>query len=158
MAQLAFLPGAGGSASFWKPVAARLADLGPVQLFGWPGFGDFPADPNIRSLEDLFHWFLQRLSKGANHVIAQSMPGVPNWFLEDRTDFTDRLAEIRAPTLLVWSDADPISPLAISRFLAERMPRARGVTVRGGTHAFANERPDEVAALIRSHLSQGYVR
>jgi pimeloyl-ACP methyl ester carboxylesterase len=200
MAQLAFLPGASGSASFWKPVADRLGDLGPAQLFAWPGFGDTPPDPNIRSLDDLFHWFLGRLAAGTNHVIAQSMGGIlavrlaiehpdrvaslvlvatsggvdvarlgaadwrpgyssafpaaPRWFLEDRTDLTERLFEIRAPTLLVWSDADAISPLAVCRFLAERIPRASAAIVRGGTHAFANERPDEVAAHIRSFYSQ----
>jgi len=80
------------------------------------------------------------------------LPGVPRWFVEDRTDFTDRLAEIGAPTLLVWSDSDPVSPLAVSRRLAERIPNARQVTVRGGSHAVANERPAEVAALIRAFV------
>ena len=198
MAHLVFLPGAGGSASFWQPVADQLADLGVVHIFGWPGFGDVPADSNIRSLDDLFHWFLKRLPPGASHVVAQSMggivavrlaldhpdrvvslvlvatsggldvaqlgaadwrpeyvaslPGLPKWFVDDRTDFTERLAEIRAPTLLLWSDADPVSPLSIARFLAERIPRARLAIVRGGAHAFAQERADEVASLIRSHL------
>jgi|SRR5215831_1990956 len=199
-AQLVFLPGAGGSASFWRPVADQLVDLGAGHVFGWPGFGDVPADSSIRSLDDLFHWLVKRLPPGASHVIAQSMggvlavrlaldhpdrvaslvlvatsggvdvarfgaadwrpeyvaslPGLPRWFLEDHTDFTLRLAEIRAPTLLVWSDADAVSPLSIGRFLAERIPRARLVIVRGGAHAFANERADEVGSLIRSHFNQ----
>ena len=42
---------------------------------------------------------------------AAILPDVPTWFADDRTDLTDRLAEIRAPTLLVWSDADPIAAL-----------------------------------------------
>jgi pimeloyl-ACP methyl ester carboxylesterase len=76
-----------------------------------------------------------------------------HWFVDDRTDFTDRLTEIRAPTLLVWSDADPISPPAVAHRLAGRIPNTRMVTVAGGSHAFANERPDEVASIIRSHLA-----
>jgi len=198
VAHLVFLPGAGGGASFWRPVADKLADLGAVHVFGWPGFGDVPADSSICSLDDLFHWLVKRLPSGASHVVAQSMggvlavrlaldhpdrvaslvlvatsggvdvarlgatdwrpeyvaslPGLPRWFLEDHTDFTLRLAEIRAPTLLVWSDADAVSPPSIGRFLAERIPRARLVTVRGGAHAFANERADEVGSLIRSHF------
>jgi pimeloyl-ACP methyl ester carboxylesterase len=153
---LLFLPGALGSASFWRPVADRLADLGQVHVFGFPGFGGLPADPGIKSLDDLFGWLVERLPPGASHVIAQSMGGVlatrlalerpervarlalvatsggvdvarlgaaewrrdyralqpdlPTWFIDDRTDLTDRLAEIRARTLLVSSDADPISP------------------------------------------------
>jgi len=198
MPELVFLPGAGGSAAFWRPVAAKLAELGPVHLFGWPGFGDVPADPGIHSLDDLFQWFLRRLPKGPSHVIAQSMggilavrlalehpdrvaslvlvatsggvnlrrfgaadwrpdyvselPRVPRWFVKDRTDFTDRLGEIRVPTLLVWSDSDALSPLAVSHFLAERIPNAHEVTVSGGSHAFANERSVEVAALIRASV------
>jgi pimeloyl-ACP methyl ester carboxylesterase len=196
---LVFLPGAGGSASFWRPVADRLTDLGPVHVFGFPGFGDVPADPGITSLDDLFGWLVERLPPGASHVIAQSMggvlaarlalerpervarlvlvatsggvdvarlgaaewrheyraamPDVPTWFVDDRTDLTDRLGEIRARTLLVWSDADPISPPSVAHLLAGRIQGARIVTVAGGTHAFASERPEEVAAIIRSHLA-----
>jgi pimeloyl-ACP methyl ester carboxylesterase len=198
MPPLVFLPGAGGSASFWRPVADRLEDLGPVHVFGYPGFGGVPADPGVKSLDDLYRWVVERLPPGSSHVIAQSMGGVlaarlaverpervarlvlvatsggvdvrrlgaaewrdeyrallptaPSWFVDDRTDLANRLAEIRAPTLLLWSDEDPISPRSIARFLAERIARARIVTVAGGTHAFASERPDEVASIIRSHI------
>jgi pimeloyl-ACP methyl ester carboxylesterase len=153
MPPLVFLPGAGGSASFWRPVADRLADLGRAHIFGYPGFAGVPGNSSVESLNDLFSWLVERLPPGPSHVIAQSMggvlaarlaierpervarlvlvatsggvdvarlgavewrddyraalPDVPTWFLDDRTDLTDRLAEIRAPTLLVWSDADP---------------------------------------------------
>jgi pimeloyl-ACP methyl ester carboxylesterase len=199
MPPLVFLPGAGGSASFWRPVAERLADLGPVHVLGYPGFGDVPAAPGVRSLDDLFGWVVARLPAGASHVVAQSMGGVlaarlaierpehvarlvlaatsggvdvarlggaewrheyraerpdaPSWFVDDRTDLTDRLSEIRARTLLLWSDADPVSPPSVAQLLARSIPGARIVTVAGGTHAFANERPEEVAAIIRSHLA-----
>lgn len=199
MPPLVFLPGAVGSASFWRPVAEKLADLGEVHVFGFPGFGGVPAEPGIRSLDDLFRWFVERLPPGPSHVIAQSMggvlairlsleqpervarlvlvatsggmdvarlgaaewrheyraslPDVPGWFVDDRSDLASRLSEIRARTLLLWSDADPISPPSVARFLAGRIPGARIATVAGGTHAFANERPDEVAAIIRSHLA-----
>ncbi|HEX9401159.1 MAG TPA: alpha/beta fold hydrolase [Anaeromyxobacter sp.] len=199
MPALVFLPGAVGRASFWRPVADRLVDLGPVHVFGYPGFGDAPADPHVRSLDDLFGWLVDRLPPGPSHVIAQSMggvlatrlalerpervarlvlvatsggvemgslggaewrpgyraslPDVPSWFIDDRTDLSDRLGQIRARTLLLWSDADPISPPSVGRFLAERIPGARILTIAAGTHAFASERPDEVASAIRSHLA-----
>ena len=81
-----------------------------------------------------------------------ALPDAPAWFVDDRTDLTDRLGEIRAPTLLLWSDWDPVSPAAVGRFLAERIPGARLAFVRGGSHIFAYERPDEVATLVREHL------
>jgi poly(3-hydroxyoctanoate) depolymerase len=76
MPPIAFLPGAGGKASFWAPVAERLADLGPALLLGWPGFGDAPPDPEVRSLADLAAWTLERLPPGASDLVAQSMGGV----------------------------------------------------------------------------------
>jgi pimeloyl-ACP methyl ester carboxylesterase len=200
MGSLVFLPGAGGSASFWRPVADRLADLGRTLLFGYPGFGDCPAEPAIRSLGDLFGWLLEQLPAEPSHVIAQSMGGVlavrmaierpelvsrlvlvatsggvdvarlggaewrheyrasrptaPSWFADDRTDLTDRLGSIRARTLLLFSDADPISPPSVAHFLAEHIPDSRVVMVAGGAHAFANERPDEVASILRKHLAE----
>ena len=84
----------------------------------------------------------------------ESRPGAPSWFVDDRTDVTDALGKIRARTLLLWSDADPISPLSVAHFLAERIPDSGIVTIPGGTHAFACERPDEVASIIRAHLAQ----
>src|SRR5262249_18094286 len=75
-AQLVFLPGAGGRVSFWRPVADQLADLGSVQVFGWPGFGDVPAHATTRSRHDPCHWLLARLAEGSSHVIAQAMGGI----------------------------------------------------------------------------------
>jgi pimeloyl-ACP methyl ester carboxylesterase len=80
-------------------------------------------------------------------------PDVPRWFVDDRTDLTARLGELRAPTLLVWSDADPVSPLSVGRFLEQHIPGARLATFAGGGHAFAQERPEEVAAALRRHLT-----
>ena len=200
MPPLVFLPGAGGRSSFWRPVADRLADLGPAHVLGWPGFGDVPADATVDSLAALYRWLLERLPNEPSHVIAQSMggvlavrlamdhpervarlvlvatsggldlaqfgaadwrpeyllsvPGAPDWFVNDRTDLSGRLGAVKARTLLLWSDADPVSPPSVGRALATRIPNARLVTIAGGAHGFANERPDEVAAAIRAHLAE----
>jgi pimeloyl-ACP methyl ester carboxylesterase len=199
MPNLVFLPGAGGRANFWKPVADRLSDLGPAHLVAYPGFGDVPADPSLGSLDDLYRWVLARLPSGRCHLIAQSMggalaarlavevpgrvdrlvlcatsggvdvrrlggaewrpefraarPEVPSWFEDDRTDLTARLGAIRAPTLLLWSDADPVSPLAVARTLAARIAGSRLHVIRAGSHTFASERPEEVVPAIRQHLA-----
>jgi pimeloyl-ACP methyl ester carboxylesterase len=76
MPTIVYLPGAGGAATFWQPVAERLADLGPAVRFGWPGFGDEPRDDRIRSLRDLVGWTLARMPPGASDLVAQSMGGV----------------------------------------------------------------------------------
>src|SRR5919198_6525021 len=84
-----------------------------------------------------------------------SLPQAPPWFADDRSDLAPRLGSIRAPTLLLWSDADPVSPLAVADVLAARIPGARRAVVRGGSHVFAEERPGEGAAIIRAHLAGG---
>jgi pimeloyl-ACP methyl ester carboxylesterase len=195
-----FLPGAGGRADFWRPVAERLADLGPARLLGYPGFAGVPADPGVASLDGIMPWLLARMAPGPSHLVAQSMggvlairlaleapervsslvlvatsggvdvaalggtdwrpdyrrelPGVPDWFAADRTDLSARLGELRVPTLLLHSDADPICPPKVAEHLASHIAGARRICVRGGTHMFGEERPDEVAQAIRDHLER----
>ena len=48
-----FLPGAGGSAGFWKPLAERLPGGAERRFFAWPGLGDEPPDPAVRGIDDL---------------------------------------------------------------------------------------------------------
>jgi pimeloyl-ACP methyl ester carboxylesterase len=193
-----FFPGASGRKDFWAPVAERLADLGPAELLGYPGFGGVPPEPGIGSLGELFDFLLGRLPPGPCHVVAQSMggvlaarlaiehpgrvgrlvlvatsggvdvaklggaewrqeyraslPDVPRWFEEDRTNLTAELGRIRAPTLVVSGDADPVSPVAVGELLAAHIPGARRVVVPGGTHMLAVERADEVSEVLRAFL------
>lgn len=79
-------------------------------------------------------------------------PHAAPWIWEDRLDFTDALSAIRAPALLLWGGADPLSPPTVGRRLAALLPDARLHVVPGGTHAVARDRPDEVAALVAEHL------
>lgn len=81
-----------------------------------------------------------------------ALPGVPPWFHTDRTDLSARLGEVRARTLLLWSDADPISPLAVGRLLQARLPEARLAVFPGGDHLFAEQRAPEVAEVVRRFL------
>jgi len=79
-------------------------------------------------------------------------PTLPDWFMTERTDLTGRLRELTMPVLLLWGDADPISPVAVGRKLAELLPRAELVIVKGGTHDLAFERAGEIIPYIEKHL------
>ena len=83
----------------------------------------------------------------------QRNPDLPSWFLDEREDLTERMREIRIPVLLLWGDADPISPVAVGRRLAELLPRAELVVFAGGTHDLALERAAEIAPHIDRHLA-----
>ena len=50
------------------------------------------------------------------------MSHVPDWFVVDRTDITARLPTLRAPTLVLYGDQDPLCPEGVARFLASRIP------------------------------------
>ncbi|HEX4334368.1 MAG TPA: alpha/beta fold hydrolase [Polyangiaceae bacterium] len=79
-------------------------------------------------------------------------PTAPRWLVNDRTDLSDRLTSVVAPTLLILGDRDPIAPVAIGTHLQEHLPDARLEIVPGATHDIEDEAPDVVAALIEAHL------
>jgi pimeloyl-ACP methyl ester carboxylesterase len=197
MAKILFLPGAGGSADFWKPVAKLLPAEWPWHHFGWPGLGHQPHDPAITGVGDLVQLVMAKMDEPVD-LVAQSMGGViaariaierpdlvrrlvlcvtsggvnmaglgaADWrpayrksFLNAAEWITSSLAasdlpveKIAAPTLLIWGDADPISPVAVGRHLEARIPNARLEVVAGGDHDVAATHPELVAALIARHL------
>lgn len=83
---------------------------------------------------------------------AQHNPGVPRWFLDAQDDITAELHALSAPTLLLWGDADPISPVAVGRRLVQLLPQSELVIVPGGTHDLVAERAGDVLPAIEQHL------
>ena len=191
-----FLPGAGGRRAFWEPVASRLTRGGRSVFLAWPGFGDARPEPAIKSLDDLYAWFVALAPTAPSNVVAQSMGGVlalrfaiehparvrrlilvatsggmrarfgldwrpgfraeharvPDWFERDRTALDGSMGEVRAPTLLIFGDADPIAPIAIGEYLQSLIPGAQLLTIAGGTHMLAAQRAGEVSRAIDAHL------
>lgn len=83
----------------------------------------------------------------------ESHPSAARWITEDRPDHTDEIRSITAPTLLLWGDRDPISPISVGEHLASLLPNAVLRVIRGGTHSLVLDRADEVASLISEHLT-----
>ena len=86
-------------------------------------------------------------------MFEQSHPGLPRWFSEARPDLSARLPELRMPSLLLWGDADPISPVAVGERLAQLLPQSSLHVLAGGDHDLAHTRADEVAQLVAAHLA-----
>ncbi len=80
-------------------------------------------------------------------------PGAPAWFADYREDLSERIGAISAPTLLLWGDADPISPLAVGRRLNELIPHSSLHVLAGGQHDLVVKFAPEVARLIAAHLA-----
>jgi pimeloyl-ACP methyl ester carboxylesterase len=80
-------------------------------------------------------------------------PDAAPWVTDERRDHSESIEGITAPTLLLWSDDDPVSPVAVGERLAELPPGSElRVIPAGGGHGFARERPGEVASMIAAHL------
>ena len=84
--------------------------------------------------------------------LAQN-PTLPRWFADEREDLSGRLGALSLPVLLLWGDTDPISPVPVGRRLADLLPRAELVVLKGGTHDLVFDRATEVVPYIETHLA-----
>jgi pimeloyl-ACP methyl ester carboxylesterase len=71
-----FLPGASGAGVFWRPVAERLPRDWETVLLDWPGLGDVPHAPGVRSFADLVDLALASIQDSPVDLVAQSMGGL----------------------------------------------------------------------------------
>lgn len=71
------------------------------------------------------------------------------------TDFSAILPAVRAPTLVVWGEADLVTPLRTGHVLARRIPRASLAVLDGVGHAPMVEDPGRFNALLLGHLQGG---
>ena len=85
-------------------------------------------------------------------ALLKSHPSLPTWFTTYQEDLTPRLRGLRVPTLLLWGDADAISPVKIGRRLAALLPRSQLHIFPGGDHDLGNTRAAEIAPLVDRHL------
>ena len=72
---LAFFPGAGGRIENLRPIAQRLAPRRETILCEYPGLGDVPVHPGLRSFADLQAYLLKRLPPRFD-LVTMSMGGV----------------------------------------------------------------------------------
>lgn len=80
-------------------------------------------------------------------------PLLPRWFSTGQEDLSPQLHRVAMPTLLLWGDADPISPVSVGRRLASLLPRAQLHVIAGGDHDLAEMHAEAVAPLIEAHLA-----
>jgi pimeloyl-ACP methyl ester carboxylesterase len=85
-------------------------------------------------------------------------PSVPDWFEAEPAHLSEQLREIEIPVLLLWGDADPISPLAVGQRLLDSLPNAELVVFAGGTHDLILECAGEVAPQVQRHLAKAGTR
>lgn len=84
---------------------------------------------------------------------ARQFPDAPRWFAEHRSDLSEPLKALDIPTLLLWGDADPISPVAVGKHLQQLLPRASLRVIAGADHDLVDTHADEVAPFIAAHFA-----
>ena len=81
-------------------------------------------------------------------------PLLPGWFSTYQEDLSPRLSEVTMPTLLLWGDSDPVSPVCVGKRLASLLPHATLHIVEGGDHDLAETHAELIAPLIDGHLAK----
>ncbi|NDU92334.1 MAG: alpha/beta fold hydrolase [Ferrovum sp.] len=82
----------------------------------------------------------------------RSYPKTAGWILEEKPDLGLLLPGINVPTLLLWGDADPISPPAVGRYLATVIRGARLEIFPGADHGFGKAMFDVVSDCVLSFV------
>lgn len=81
-------------------------------------------------------------------------PNAARWLSDVQVDLSAQLPGVACPVLLLWGDADPISPVAVGERLRDLLPNARLHVLPGGDHDLVHERAGDVAPLIEAHLGR----
>lgn len=81
-------------------------------------------------------------------------PAAAKWITEARADHTAEISSIMQPALLLWGDADTVSPLAVGRHLHGLLKNSRLQVIAGGDHGFAQSRAREIAPLVQDFIRQ----
>jgi pimeloyl-ACP methyl ester carboxylesterase len=79
-------------------------------------------------------------------------PRAATWITESRCDLTASISDIDNPTLLLWGDSDPISPVAVGQRLLALLPNSRLHVAKDADHDLAQTHIRELAPIIGAHL------
>jgi pimeloyl-ACP methyl ester carboxylesterase len=110
------------------------------------------ADPGKVTESDVDQYY----APVAEAQYGQALRGVLREFSFGGLD--GRLDAIRAPTLVLWGEADRWIPIALGRGLAAQLNRSAFLSVPHAGHSVQEEAPDEVNRLLIKFLQEGLPR
>jgi pimeloyl-ACP methyl ester carboxylesterase len=70
----------------------------------------------------------------------------------DMASLGPKIPKVRAPTLVLWGELDPMFPVALGARLAREIPGARFETVPGSGHSPPEEAPEKTVELLTRHF------
>lgn len=83
-----------------------------------------------------------------------NFPNSQTWITTAKPDYSADLPKIACPTLLIWGDRDPISPISVGKRLSQLIRHAKLRVIEDGNHDLGRERAGEIAPLIIEHLKE----
>ena len=119
------------------PVRRRLVAQGVRQVF---------HDDARVTEERIDEYAVPMLRPGAARAAAELLSGAA------RPDFASSVAQVRAPTLVVWGREDTWIPVAHARRFTAAIPGSTAVILDACGHVPQEEKPAEVAALVLPFL------
>jgi pimeloyl-ACP methyl ester carboxylesterase len=82
----------------------------------------------------------------------KSFPNSQTWITSEKPDHSADIPKITCPTLLIWGDHDPISPVSVGEKLSELIRYSELLVIEGGNHDLGRERASQIAPFIIDHL------
>ena len=131
-------------------VAARIGDA-PVDLLAQSMGGAIALTLALRYPDKIRRLVLAVTAGGMDVSVLgaadwrpdyrREFPNVADWVIDQRPDVSSQLNDVKQPTLLIWGDADPISPVAVGKHLLDHLQNAHMNIVKGGQHDLIKTRP-----------------
>jgi 3-oxoadipate enol-lactonase len=135
-----------GEPEHWLARAARVRE-GGVEAVAGEVLARWFTPRFAAQRPDVVARFRQLLVETPSEGYAASCEAIAGW------DFRDRLAAIRAPTLVVGAAEDPATPPEHARLLADGISGAKLVVLRDAAHLANVEQADAFSALVTEHLA-----
>ncbi len=82
-----------------------------------------------------------------------TFPDAQRWIASAKPDLTARMARIACPTLLIWGDSDPVSPILVGQTLAALIPHSHLLIVEDGQHDLGCAMAPRLAPAIMTLLA-----
>lgn len=132
----------------------------------WRGFAEQAEAEGVKSLvPELLDEMLSGMSRANDKELVETMTEVIEQAsvegavgggnaLADREDYSDLLARIEVPVLILVGREDTVTPVMLAEKLEQGIPNSHLVVIDDASHVSVIEKPDEANEAIRSWSSQ----